>query len=158
MALLTTCALGAALVALTVLIHHEALRLALALLPRAGRASRWQGCIIVLCAMAGHVVEVELWAAGFWLSIDVLELGYIAGELASPSAYAYFSFSCYTSLGVGDLVPHGQMRLLAGIEALNGLVLIGWTASFLLVELRERGRTDAGVASAPGRPVDPLGR
>ena len=52
--------------------------------------------------------------------------------------YPYFSFACYTSLGIGDIVPVGGLRLLAGIEALNGLMLIGWSASFLLVEMRER--------------------
>ena len=38
-------------------------------------------------------------------------------------------------LGFGDVVPNGPLRLLAGAEALNGLLLIGWSASFLYLEM-----------------------
>ena len=42
----------------------------------------------------------------------------------------YFSVVTYTSLGFGDQVPVSHARLIAGVEALNGLLLIGWSASF----------------------------
>ncbi len=42
----------------------------------------------------------------------------------------YFSVVTYTSLGFGDQIPVAHARLIAGVEALNGLLLIGWTASF----------------------------
>jgi hypothetical protein len=42
----------------------------------------------------------------------------------------YFSVVTYTSLGFGDHVPVSHARLIAGVEALNGLLLIGWSASF----------------------------
>jgi hypothetical protein len=47
----------------------------------------------------------------------------------------YFSFTNYTSLGYGDVEPLGDIRFTAGLESLTGLVLIGWTASFLYVEM-----------------------
>jgi hypothetical protein len=47
----------------------------------------------------------------------------------------YFSAETYTSVGYGDVVPVGHVRLLAGIEALNGLVLIGWTASYTYIAM-----------------------
>ena len=47
----------------------------------------------------------------------------------------YFSFSTYTSLGYGDIVPVGDARILAGVEAITGLVLIAWTASFTYLEM-----------------------
>jgi len=47
----------------------------------------------------------------------------------------YFSAETYTSLGFGDLIPIGPLRLLAGAEALNGLVLIGWSASFTYIAM-----------------------
>lgn len=46
-----------------------------------------------------------------------------------------FSFSTYTTLGFGDIVATGPLRLLAGIEGITGLVLIAWTASFAYVEM-----------------------
>ena len=44
--------------------------------------------------------------------------------------YFYFSIVSYTSLGLGDVFPHGHVRFLTGLEALNGLMLIAWSASF----------------------------
>ena len=49
---------------------------------------------------------------------------------------AYFSFTTFTTLGFGDIVPIGNLRYLTGIESLTGLVLITWTASFLYFEMR----------------------
>ena len=49
---------------------------------------------------------------------------------------AYFSFTIYTTLGFGDIVPHGNMRYLTGLESLTGLVLITWSASFLYYEMQ----------------------
>ncbi len=49
----------------------------------------------------------------------------------------YFSFTCYTSLGFGDINPYGHLRFLTGLEALTGLVLIAWTASFMYIEMQK---------------------
>jgi hypothetical protein len=45
------------------------------------------------------------------------------------------STETYASLGFGDVYPVGVMRLVAGIEALTGLLMIGWTASFTYLEM-----------------------
>jgi uncharacterized membrane protein len=58
--------------------------------------------------------------------------GNFAGELADC---VYFSITTYTSLGFGDVEPSGAIRFVAGIEALVGLVLITWTASFMFIEM-----------------------
>ena len=47
----------------------------------------------------------------------------------------YFSAETYTSLGFGDVTPLGPIRLLAGVEALNGLLLIGWSASYTFIAM-----------------------
>jgi hypothetical protein len=47
----------------------------------------------------------------------------------------YFSAETYTSLGFGDVTPSGHMRLLIGLEALNGLLLIAWSASFAYLSM-----------------------
>ncbi|MCK7500292.1 MAG: hypothetical protein MZW92_65860 [Comamonadaceae bacterium] len=33
-------------------------------------------------------------------------------------------------------MPQGALRALAGLEALNGLLLIGWTASYTYIAMR----------------------
>ena len=45
----------------------------------------------------------------------------------------YLSISNYTTLGVGDVFAIGPMRIVSAIEALIGLVLIGWSASFSIL-------------------------
>jgi len=51
---------------------------------------------------------------------------------------AYFSFVSFTTLGFGDIVATGDIRFLAGLEALTGLVLITWTASFMFIEMQKQ--------------------
>jgi len=47
----------------------------------------------------------------------------------------YFSAETYTSLGFGDVTPVGHMRLLVGVEALNGLLLVAWSASYTYLSM-----------------------
>ena len=139
MSILLTVAIGTSLVLLTVIVHNEALRvLTHHLLPKSINSHRWHVSLIVLVLMLAHVLEIMLYAFGMFLASEFLLLGNLAGENIEIATYPYFSFSCYTSLGIGDIKPVGGLRLLAGIEALNGLVMIGWSASFLLIEMRER--------------------
>jgi len=49
----------------------------------------------------------------------------------------YFSAETYTSLGFGDMTPIGPIRLIAAVEALNGLLLIGWSASFTYISMEK---------------------
>jgi hypothetical protein len=47
-----------------------------------------------------------------------------------------FSFSTYTTLSYGDIDAVGDLRHLTGLEALTGLVMITWSASFLFLEMQ----------------------
>jgi hypothetical protein len=51
--------------------------------------------------------------------------------------YVYFSITTFTTLGIGDVYAHGPLRLVAGVESLNGLVLIGWSASFTYITMEK---------------------
>lgn len=63
--------------------------------------------------------------------------GYLQGELqAGLRDYFYYSAVSLTSLGFGDLTPIGHLRLLTAVEALTGLVLIAWTASFAYLQMQ----------------------
>ena len=50
--------------------------------------------------------------------------------------YFYYSAVMYTSLGLGDVFPTGHLRFMSGIEALNGLMMIGWSTSFTFLAMR----------------------
>ena len=43
----------------------------------------------------------------------------------------------FRSLGYGDIEPFGHIRFLAVLEALIGLIMIGWTASFMYIEMQK---------------------
>ncbi|MDB4731242.1 potassium channel family protein [Planctomicrobium sp.] len=98
---------------------------------------RWRINILILGALATHVVEMSLFSLGYALLCRNDWCGHIqdaAGEASTD--YFYFSFVVFTSLGFGDLTPVGSIRMMTALETLTGLVLIGWTASFLFVEMQ----------------------
>lgn len=49
----------------------------------------------------------------------------------------YFSLVAYTTLGLGDLVPATEWRLLAGMEAANGFLNFGLLTALLIEALRQ---------------------
>ena len=49
----------------------------------------------------------------------------------------YFSVVSYTSLGFGDVFPVDNVRLISGVEALVGLLMIGWSASFTYLAMEK---------------------
>jgi len=48
----------------------------------------------------------------------------------------YLSFVTYTTVGDGDVFVNGYIRYLTGVEALTGLILVTWSASFLFLEMQ----------------------
>lgn len=117
------------LVTATILILYETLRFTsnhLAELPIPPRAHI---IVVVLAAFVGHTLAVWTYALAYWLTADALG-GFGGLPVDDFMDYLYFSAITYTSLGFGDHYPLSHLRLIAGVEALNGLLLIGWSASF----------------------------
>jgi hypothetical protein len=124
------------LVVATTLLHYEVLNLLGVVLERLRWPGRAKLIVVVLGCLLGHGAGTLLYGLGYWLLITVAGHGALGGSAAPGLATAlYFSAETYTSLGFGDVVPAGPVRLLAGVEALNGLLLIGWSASFLYLEM-----------------------
>jgi hypothetical protein len=122
--------IAAALVVLSVTIHLVALR------GLSRMVLRWPSIpvtamgVAMVGAILGHLVEIVLFAVAIWWTTRE-DLGRLVGSMGQTAEdYFYYSAVTYTSLGFGDVVPVGSLRLLAAIEALTGLVLIAWTASF----------------------------
>ena len=116
-------------------IHYEFLRLAMVLVQQEPSPHRRRVAVAVVIAVAAHLVEVGVFAAAWWwcVSRGIAEL-----TVANPGALDlfYYSGNVYSSLGFGDIVPSGDGRALAVAEAVTGLVLIAWTASFTYLEMR----------------------
>ncbi|MGU3388904.1 potassium channel family protein [Methylobacterium sp. 13MFTsu3.1M2] len=119
------------LVTTTILVLYETLRLTSEHLSELPVPPRARILAVVLMTFVGHTVAVWIYAGAYWLLVLRLGVGAFAGApVTSFEDCLYFSVVAYTSLGFGDHFPTSHTRLLAGVEALNGLLLIGWSASF----------------------------
>ncbi len=134
------------LLVFTTLIHYEVLRALAMGLPRIGVPPRTKLIVVIFGAFFAHALEIVLYA----LSVYVLARYGGLGTLSDVSRFTlnvclYFSAETYTSLGYGDVVPGGDLRMLAGVETLNGLLLIGWSASYTYIAM-ERFWNDDDMA------------
>ena len=78
----------------------------------------------VLALLLLHTIEIIVWASAYLLALP-------AGELGNFEEAVYFSFVTFTTLGYGDITLTEGWRLLSGIEAMNGIMLVGWTTAML---------------------------
>ena len=127
------------LVASAVLIHYEMLYQLSRLIQRLGHFKhRFRVVIGIFGALVAHVSEMWLFAFGYYFMLKSGRFGSLQGNFDNSLLdCSYFSFTTYTSLGFGDIEPIGNVRFLAGLEALTGLVLITWTASFMFIEMQK---------------------
>jgi voltage-gated potassium channel Kch len=124
------------LLVLATLTHYEALRLLGAVLPRLRKASRARLILVIFGSFAAHTLEIAIYALACYALVRWSGVGTLGdGTEPSLAMSLYFSAETYTSLGYGDIVPQGPLRMLAGVEALNGLLLIGWSASYIHVSM-----------------------
>ena len=118
------------LVAATIAVHYETLRITSQRVTHFKIAPRWRIIIILVAALASHLVHSLLYAIAYLALERIGGFGTLGGPRGHDLEDAfYFSITSYTTLGIGDLYPTGALRVISGIEALNGLVMVGWTAS-----------------------------
>jgi hypothetical protein len=136
--MLTAALVNFALVATTVVIHYEMLRLLSIVIPRLRIKHRLRVLIGVFGTICAHVVKVCLFGLAFYWMARLGGFGELSGNFdGSLLDSIYFSFTNYTTVGYGDIEPQGSLRFLAGIEALTGLSLITWSASFMFMEMTQ---------------------
>lgn len=139
--MLYTFIINCVLVACAIMIHYEALNFLSILIPKLNFKHRLRVLFGLFGAFFAHVLEIWLFAFGYYFKIRSGHFGALKGEFNnSLMDCSYFSFTNYTSLGFGDIHPTGDIRFLAGLEALTGLVLIGWTSSFMFIEMQKLWR------------------
>lgn len=130
------------LVMAVVVMHYEVLARVNVLLPRWRQLpSRTRVLVVMLTLVVLHVIEIWIFGLGIYAVNWMPSLGLIAGvERLEILDAVYLSATTYTTLGFGDLVPHGPIRFLVGTEALAGLLLITWSASFTYLEMQRDWR------------------
>ena len=101
--------LALSLVAITFTFHYRVLLWLGLYTPKMKLKTHTQVLVIVLALFVAHLVEVGAYALVY--------------EFAS------------SALGLGDIQPIGHVRFITAIEALNGFMLITWSASFTFLAM-----------------------
>lgn len=134
--MLISIAISVALFVATAYLHLVSLRLCSGRMASVPMRPHTRVLSIVSLLFLTHLLQIGLFAGGFWMAETLFGIGGFEGAaMTHPLDYLYFSAVIYTSLGIGDIVPTGHLRFLTGVEALNGLLLIAWSASFLFATM-----------------------
>jgi hypothetical protein len=126
---------------LVILIHYEVLFQLDKQLPKVSHLpARFKVLVGAGVIFMAHIVEIWVFAFGYLLALQLEGMGGLTGTVSNHGALldsVYLSFVTYTTVGYGDVVAHGYLRYLTGVEALLGLLLITWSASFLFLEMQK---------------------
>jgi hypothetical protein len=69
-----------------------------------------------------HYIEIAIWALAF-MAIPELD------KIVHWEEAIYFSMVTYATLGYGDITLPPIWRVMSGFEAMNGILLFGWTTA-----------------------------
>ena len=135
--LLNVVLLNCALVCIVVFIHNETLLRLSTMLGKMRKSHHFRLIVAVLGCLISHALQVWVFATAFWFMHHADGWGLLTGNFSgSLLDCVYFSFTTFTTLGYGDVVPMGLLRYLTGIEGLTGFLLLTWSASFLFLEMQ----------------------
>ena len=151
---------SAAIAVACAFVHFEALSFGSRRLARLPIQRRTRVLALMLGLILAHVVEVWIFALAYWGLDHFPSLGHLSGPFEEGALdFVYFSAVSFTTLGFGDLLPVGPIRILCGTEAIVGLSLVTWSASLAFLEMQrdwaEFRRPDLPAPPSPGDP--PLG-
>ncbi|MFA1027825.1 potassium channel family protein [Pseudomonas syringae] len=136
--MITVTLINVLIITTVVIVHYECLLRLSRLMPRLNLWHRFRMVFGVLGALVAHAIEVWIFALGYYLMNRSDSLGRLTGNFdGSFMDSVYFLFTTFTTIGFGDITPSGPLKYLTGLEALTGLVLITWTASFLFIEMQK---------------------
>lgn len=72
-----------------------------------------------------HVIHSLIWAGVISLIPD------LQADFKDFEEIVYYSLVTFTTLGYGDLTINSEWRIFSGIEAINGIMLIGWSTALM---------------------------
>ncbi len=112
-------------------LHYESLGYLTKKITRTKQIKRGRVLLTMFVITLTHLASVLIYSVVYYAMDNHLGMGSLAGlEIKSFYDYIYYSLIVYTSLGFGDIYPTGGLRILSGLETLNGLILIAWSASY----------------------------
>lgn len=131
-------AIGIALVCITTIIHAAFMVVGFRILrwrltrhgPERHELSRAISIsAITAWLFVGVVAEALMWAL-FYLKHPAIT------ALPDLETALYFSMVTFTSVGYGDVVLTGSWRILASIQAANGVIIFGWTTALIFFHIQ----------------------
>jgi Ion channel len=126
---------GVSITAVTIIIHALSLSTIIHFvrherrLGRAGTGFLIDVTIIaaaVLLALTAHLIEIAVWAALFA----------ICGQFPNVGTAIYHSAVNYTTLGYGEVAMSGAWRLLAPLEAADGMLMFGVSTAMIFAVIQ----------------------
>jgi len=76
---------------------------------------------VVVSLMCIHAIEVGVWASFFFVKDCFPDI----------STALYFSLTAYSTLG-GNVLIEDEWRMLGGVEALTGILMVGWSTAIMI--------------------------
>lgn len=125
----------------TVGLHYEGLNWLARWLARSKGQRRRRVLRAVIGVLTLHIVEIWIFGFIYWLSLALPHAGSVVG-VPAPGILdtVYLSAMTFSTVGFGDVAPHGAIRFIAGTEAVLGLFLIAWSATFTYLEMERNWR------------------
>lgn len=71
-----------------------------------------------------NFLEAAIWGVTYYLLPGITEFDTLEKSI-------YFSLVTYTTLGYGEIVISSSNRILSGFEAMNGVLLLGWSTTMM---------------------------
>ena len=106
------------IIALAVLVHYEFLFRISAIIPKMKIRHRFRIVFGVFGALVAHSIEIWIFSIAYYYLPQFQSWGYLEGNFdGSLMDCVYFSYTTFTTLGFGDIEPHGIIRNLVGLES-----------------------------------------
>ncbi len=97
-----------------------------------GMAQTWQITImglVVYLLFVMYLVQIAVYAAIYMFT----------GAIASVHTALYFSAATFTTIGGGKVQTEEPWQFLAALQGLNGIIMVGWSISFLVAVTNRLG-------------------
>ncbi len=76
-----------------------------------------------------NFIEAIVWGVMYYLLPGISEFNTLEKSI-------YFSLVTFTTLGYGEITISSSNRILAGFEAMNGVLLLGWSTTMMFQVLQ----------------------
>ena len=127
--------IGCFLIVLTTIVHAAATNYVIHLVVTQTKAKLKQHkylkmfwiSVIVLLMFFASIIEAVIWAISY-LALDAVQ---------TVEEALYFSIVTFTTLGFGDIILNESWRLLASLEAANGIIIFGWSTAIVMAAVQK---------------------